>query len=51
MMLSKRHKKHLSSFELIQVLQPCQNNLFACFFNFTREKDFVEDSVDLESHQ
>lgn len=36
------------SLQLIQMLQPRQNDLLACFLYFTGKKDLVEDGVDLE---
>ena len=33
--------------QFIQVLQSCQHNLFACFFNLTSQEHLVENCIDL----
>lgn len=37
----------LALFQFVQVLKPCEHNLFTRLFNLAGEKDFVEDGVDL----
>lgn len=34
-----------ASIQLVQMLQSCQNNLFTGLLDFTRQEDFIQDSV------
>lgn len=33
--------------QLVQMIQPCEDHVFAGLFNLAREKDFIQNRVDL----